>query len=69
VSESTFRTKLIANLKPALDKAVSDGKITQSQEQMLLNRLQTGTLPLWNRAPAPRRPKAGASPTASPTTT
>ena len=69
VSEADFRTKLIAGLKPALDKAVSDGKITSAQEQTLLNRLQTGTLPLWNRMPAPKRPKAGASPAASPTTT
>ena len=68
VSEATFRTKLIANLKPALDQAVKDGKITSAQEQTLLNRLQSGSLPLWDRR-EPRRPKPGASPTAAPTTT
>jgi hypothetical protein len=64
VSEADFRTKLIANLKPALDKAVSDKKISAAQEQNIINRLQTGPLPLWNAAI--KRPKAGASPSASP---
>lgn len=68
VSEADFRTKLIANLKPALDQAVKDGKITSAQEQALVNRLQSGPLPLWDRAEH-RRPKAGASPTAAPATT
>lgn len=67
VSEATFRTKLIANLKPALDQAVKNGKITAAQEQTLLDRLQTRPLPLWDKAP--KRPKAPASPTTSPTTT
>lgn len=67
VSEATFRTKLIANLKPALDQAVKNGKLTAAQEQTLLDRLQTGPLPLWDKAP--KRPKAPAAPTASPTTT
>ena len=67
VSEATFRTKLIANLKPALDQAVTNGKLTAAQERTLLDRLQTGPLPLWDKAP--KRPKAPAAPTASPTTT
>ena len=62
VSESDFRTKLIANLKPALDQAVTNKTITAPQEQELLNRLQTGPLPLWN-APAKRvKPTPAASP-------
>jgi hypothetical protein len=70
VSEATFRTKLIANLKPTLDQAVKNGKLTSAQEQRLVNALQNGPLPLWNM-PA-RHPKPGAppaSPTASPSTT
>jgi hypothetical protein len=61
VSEADFRTKLIANLKPALDQAVTDKKITSAQETMILQRLQTGELPLWN-TPV-KRPKPAASPT------
>ena len=58
VSEADFRTKLIANLKPALDQAVTDKKITSAQEQTIVNRLQTGPLPLWNLPP--HKPKASA---------
>lgn len=64
VSEADFRTKLIANLTPALDQAVKDKKITAAQEQTIISRLQTGPLPLWN-LPA-RKPKTTAPTTASP---
>ena len=56
VSEADFRTKLIANLKPSLDKAVTDKKLTADQETAILNRLKTGPLPLWN-AHTPKKPK------------
>jgi hypothetical protein len=65
VSEADFRTRLIANLKPALDKAVTDKKLSAAQEQKIIARLQTGPLPLWNTAV--KRPKPGA--TQSPVTT
>ena len=65
VSEADFRTRLIANLKPALDQAVTDKKLTVSQEQMIINRLQSGALPLWNK-PAPRQPKPPATASPSP---
>jgi len=58
VSEADFRTKLIAGLKPALDQAVSQKKITSAQETLILQRLQTGALPLWS-LPA-RKPRATA---------
>ena len=58
VSEADFRTKLIAGLKPALDQAVSQKKITSAQETLILQRLQTGPLPLWS-LPA-RKPRATA---------
>ena len=65
VSEATFRTRLIANLKPGLDKAVANKTISAAQEQTILNQLQTGTLPLWNaavRRPKPTAPAAPATP-------
>ena len=64
VSEADFRTKLINNLKPALDKAVTDKKLTADQETTILNRLKTGPLPLWNTAPKHKRTTA-ASPQAA----
>jgi hypothetical protein len=64
VSETTFRTKVIANLKPVLDKAVADKKITADQEQIILNRLQNGPLPLWDR-PVKRKPAPSATPSAA----
>ncbi len=65
VSEADFRTRLIANLKPALDQAVTDKKLTAQQETLILQQLQTGEVPLWN-APT-HKPKP--APTATPATT
>lgn len=65
VSEADFRTRLIANLKPALDQAVTDKKLTAQQETLILQQLQTGELPLWN---APTH-KSKPAPTATPATT
>ena len=64
VSEATFRAKLIEGLKPALDKAVSNKRITAAQEQTILDRLKTGNLPLWNR-PLKHRPSPAATPSAA----
>jgi hypothetical protein len=65
VSEATFRSKVVAALKPVLDKAVADKKITSAQEQAIMSRLQTGELPLWSRPV--HHPKPATSP--SPATT
>ena len=65
VTEAQFRSKLIAQLKPLLDTAVTNGKLTSTQENAILQRLQTGPIPFWN-TPV-RKPKAAASP--SPSTT
>jgi hypothetical protein len=62
VTEADFRTRLIANLKPVLDQAVTNKTITSTQEQTLLNQLQTGPLPLWNAAV--RKPKPTTLPAA-----
>lgn len=58
VSEADFRTKLIANLKPSLDAAVTNKTLTSAEEQSILAHLQTGELPLWNM----NRPKPSPSP-------
>lgn len=63
VSEADFRTKLIANLKPSLDTAVTNKTITTGQEQEILTRLQTGELPLWST------PQKRTKPTPSPSAT
>jgi hypothetical protein len=60
VTQDQFRARLIANLKPLLDQAVTDKKLTGDQEQKILQRLQTGPIPFWDR---PNRPAtAGATP-------
>lgn len=67
VSEATFRTRLISNLKPLLDTAVTNGKLTAAQEQAILQRLQTGPIPFWNAPVRKRMPPLAASPTPSTT--
>lgn len=62
VSEAQFRTKLIAQLKPLLDTAVTSGKLTSTQEQAILQHLQTGPIPFWNVAMHWPKPAASPSP-------
>jgi hypothetical protein len=62
VSEADFRTKVIASLKPTLDKAVTSKTITSAQEQTLLKQLQTGSLPLWNAPVKHAKPTPAATP-------
>src|SRR5213075_2429827 len=38
VSEASFRSKLVASLKPALDRAVTNKRITSTQEQAIITR-------------------------------
>lgn len=49
VTEAQFRTSLISNLTPLLDKAVAAKLLTPAQEKKIINRLQKGPIPLWNR--------------------
>jgi hypothetical protein len=49
VTEAQFRDRLIAKLKPVLDAAVTNKKLTPAREQAIIKRLQTGSIPLWNR--------------------
>ena len=58
VTEDQFRSRLIAQLKPTLDKAVTDKKLTSEQEQKILTELQSGPIPFWDKPM--RKPAAGA---------
>jgi hypothetical protein len=56
LTEAQFRTNLIAKLKPLLDTAVTNKKLTATQEQAILQRLQTAPIPYWNKPM--KKPKA-----------
>ncbi len=62
VTEAQFRTRLIAKLTQLLDTAVANKKLTSAQEQMILQRLQTGAIPFWNSSMRKPNPGAPASP-------
>ena len=65
VTEAQFRSRLIATLTSLLDKAVTNQKLTATQEQAIIKQLQTGTIPLWNtpfHKPTPKAPASPASP-------
>jgi hypothetical protein len=62
VTEAQFRTKLIAQIKPLLDKAVTNKKLTTAQEQTILQRLQTGPIPFWTTPIHKPKTAAPASP-------
>src|SRR5487761_637575 len=49
LTEAQFRVGLIAKLKPVLDAAVTNQKLTLAQEKVIIKHLQTGTIPLWTR--------------------
>jgi hypothetical protein len=65
VTEAQFRTNLIAKLKPLLDTAVTNKQLTATQEQAILQHLQTGPIPYWTKAIKPKT-TAPASPKATP---
>ncbi|TMD10413.1 MAG: hypothetical protein E6J02_01010 [Chloroflexi bacterium] len=49
VSEGDFKTSVGNSMKPQLDQAVTDKKITQQQEDALIKKFQAGDPPLWTR--------------------
>ena len=63
LTEAQFRERLIAKLKPVLDAAVTNKKLTPAREQEIIKRLQTGPIPLWNK---PLRSPAATLATAAP---
>lgn len=71
MDEAAFRSKLSSVVKADLDQQVKNGKLTQKQEDAVLQRIQNGPLPMWD-ATAPRAggqghgPKRGGSPAPSP---
>ncbi len=65
VTEAQFRTRLIAQLKTQLDTAVTAGKLTSTQEQAILQHLQTGPIPFWDTPMHRPKPAAPPSPTAT----
>ena len=67
MDEAAFRAKLAAAVKADLDKRVAAGNLTQSEEDTILQRIQNGTLPLWDK-PLPRRFKPAPPATPGPST-
>ena len=65
MDEAAFRSKLVSVTRTDLDGQVKAGNLTQKQEDALLQRLQDGPLPLWDRTPPKRH---GPSPTPTPST-
>jgi hypothetical protein len=63
VTEAQFRSRLIANLTPLLDKAVAAKQLTAAQEKAIISRLQTGTIPFWNKPVSAGQPAATPGPT------
>jgi predicted transcriptional regulator len=49
VDENTFRNNLVNAVKPDLDAKVAAGKLTQQQEDAILNKLKTAPLPRWDK--------------------
>jgi hypothetical protein len=57
MDEAAFRTKLASVARADLDQQVKAGNLTQNQENAILQRIQTGPLPLWDQVPRmPKRP-------------
>jgi hypothetical protein len=59
ISLADFRTALIAKLKPQLDTAVTNKQMTATQEQEIINKLQTGALALWDKPTHTKQPVPG----------
>ena len=59
VTEAQFRTRLVATIKPLLDAQVANQRLTSAQEQKILQGLQTGPIPFWDK-PIKKATAAGA---------
>ncbi len=71
MDENTFRSNLVTAVKSNLDPRVASGKLTQQQEDAVLNKIRTKPLPLWDRpakraGAGPQNPSPSPSPTATP---
>jgi hypothetical protein len=65
MDEAAFRSKLASVTKADLDPQVAAGKITQNQENAILQRIQNGPLPLWDRTKRHERPQPSPIPSAT----
>lgn len=52
VSEDDFKARVRASIKARLDPQVAAGKLSQAQEDKMLDHLTAGDPPLWNKLPA-----------------
>jgi uncharacterized protein YidB (DUF937 family) len=71
MDEAAFRSKLAGVAKSDLDTRVKDGNLTQKQEDEILQHIQNGPLPLWDRTLPKHLERPGApapAPKESPTT-
>ena len=59
MSEAQFRAAFLGHLKTDLNAAVKAGKMTQAQENTVLQRAQTAPIPFWNTAPTWNRSGVG----------
>src|SRR5256886_145047 len=48
MSKEQFETKLVANLKPRLERLVDHKTITQAQADRVLDRISKGYVPFWD---------------------
>lgn len=64
ITESQFRTSLIAKLTPMLDVAITNKQMTADQKAETLKRLHTGPIPYWSK----HSPKKAPMPTSAATT-
>jgi hypothetical protein len=49
MTKDQFADRLVANLKPRLEKLVDSKAITQAQADTVLDRIAKGHIPFWNR--------------------
>lgn len=72
MDENAFRSSLANAVKADLDPRVASGKLTQQQEDAVLNRIKTGPLPRWDQpvkragAGSKKSPAASPSPSSTP---
>lgn len=48
MNKDQFADKLVAVLRPALDKLVDDHRITKAQADHVIDRIQHGKIPFWS---------------------
>ena len=53
-TETQFRQALLGHLKTDLDALVKSGKVTQAQEDKVLQKMQTAPIPFWSTTPRMR---------------